>query len=159
QDLTQLYQKHPELWEADGDPSGFSWIEVDNAAENVVVFRRIAPSTGKEVICVGNFSPVVREGHRLGLPRKGTYKQILNTDNEKYCGGGFGVIKNGRNGKIPWGGFDYLAATTLPSPRWMWFEGPSSKQRPTSTQRVFDSPASNASAAASRLRRIPLDTC
>jgi 1,4-alpha-glucan branching enzyme len=93
-DLNQLYHEHPELWESDSDASGFSWIEVDNAAENIIAFRRIAPSDGKEIIFVGNFSPVVREGHRIGLPRKGTYKQILNTDAEKYCGGGFGVVKS-----------------------------------------------------------------
>jgi len=68
-DLDKLYQKHCALWESDSDPSGFSWIEVNNAAENVIAFRRISPSTGNEIIFVGNFSPVVRENHRLGLPR------------------------------------------------------------------------------------------
>jgi 1,4-alpha-glucan branching enzyme len=123
QDLNKLYSKHPELWEADSDASGFSWIEVDNAAENVIAFRRIAPSTGKETICVGNFSPVVREGHRLGLPHKGTYKQILNTDHERYCGGGFGVVKSIKVEKVSWHGFDYSAAITLPPLGTMWFEG------------------------------------
>ena len=123
QDLNKLYAKHPELWEADTDPSGFSWIEVDNAAENVIAFRRISPSTGKETICVCNFSPIVREGHRLGLPRKGAYKQILNTDTEKYCGGGFGVVKSIKAKKIPWHGLDYSAEITLPPLATMWFEG------------------------------------
>src|SRR5207237_2508736 len=93
-DLNKLYAKYPELWEADSDPSGFQWIEVDNALENVIAFRRISPSTGKEIICISNFSPVVREGHRLGLPGKGAYKQILNTDSEEYFGGGVGVVKS-----------------------------------------------------------------
>ena len=124
-DLNQLYSKHPELWEADSEPSGFSWIEVDNASENVIAFRRIAPSTGKEIICVCNFSPVVREGHRIGLPQKGTYKQILNTDSEKYCGGGFGVVKRIKAEKIPWHGLDYSTAITLPPLATMWFEAPS----------------------------------
>ena len=123
-DLNRLYAKHAELWESDSDASGFSWIEVDNASENVIAFRRIAPSTGREIICVGNFSPVVREGHRLGLPRKGSYKQILNTDNEKYCGGGFGVVKSIRAQKTPWHGLDYSAEITLPPLSVMWFEAP-----------------------------------
>src|ERR1044071_1632066 len=121
-DLNQLYAKHGELWEADTDPSGFSWIEVDNAAENIIAFRRIEPSTGKEIICVGNFSPVVREGNRIGLPRKGSYKKILNTDTEKYCGGGFGVVKSIKAEKIPWHGLDYSAAITLPPLATRWFE-------------------------------------
>ncbi len=122
-DLNDLYAKHSEVWEADTDPSGFQWIEADNALENVLAFRRISPSTGKEIICVGNFSPIVREGHRLGLPRNGTYKQLLNSDNEKYCGGGIGVVKSIKADKISSHGFDYSAAITLPPLATMWFEG------------------------------------
>ena len=121
-DLNQLYQDHPELSEADSDASGFSWIEVDNAAENIIAFRRIAPSDGREIIFVGNFSPIVRAGHRIGLPRKGTYKQILNTDAEKYGGAGVGVVKSFKSEKVPWNGFDHSAAVTLPPLGSMWFE-------------------------------------
>ena len=124
EDLNKLYAKHPALFEADSDPSGFSWIEVDNAVENIVAFRRTAPSTGKEIICVSNFSPVIREKHRIGLPRKGTYKQLLNTDNEKYCGGGFGVVKSIRAEKTPWHGMEYSAVITLPPLGTLWFEAP-----------------------------------
>jgi len=122
-DLNQLYHEHPELWESDSDASGFSWIEVDNAAENIIAFRRIAPSDGREIIFVGNFSPIVREGHRIGLPHKGTYKQILNTDAEKYGGAGVGVVKSIRAEKVPWNGFEFSAAITLPPLGSMWFEG------------------------------------
>jgi 1,4-alpha-glucan branching enzyme len=122
QDLNKLYKKHGALWEADTDPSGFQWIEVDNASENVVAFRRLSPSTGKEIICVGNFSPVVREGHRLGLPRAGTYKQLLNTDHEKYCGGGFGVVKSIKAEKVPAHGLEYSAEICLPPLATIWFE-------------------------------------
>jgi 1,4-alpha-glucan branching enzyme len=121
-DLNKLYQKHGALWEADSDASGFSWIEVDNAAENVIAFRRIAPSNGKEIICVCNFSPIVREGHRIGLPRKGSYKQILNTDHEDYGGAGFGVVKSVKAAKTPWHGLNYSAEITLPPLGTMWFE-------------------------------------
>ncbi|MDX6405024.1 MAG: 1,4-alpha-glucan branching enzyme [Blastocatellia bacterium] len=125
-DLNKLYRKHGALWEADTEPSGFAWIEVDNTSENVIAFRRISPSTGKEIICVGNFSPVVREGHRLGLPRAGTYKQLLNTDHEKYCGGGFGVMKSIKAEKVPAHGLDFSAVITLPPLATMWFAGPPS---------------------------------
>jgi 1,4-alpha-glucan branching enzyme len=126
-DLNALYKKHVALWESDSDATGFSWIEVDNAAENVIAFRRIAPSNGQEVICICNFSPVVREAHRIGLPRKGTYRQILNTDNEKYCGGGFGVVKSIKAEKTPWHGLDHSAVITLPPLATMWFEAPNRK--------------------------------
>ena len=121
-DLNKIYLKQGALWEADGEASGFQWIEVDNASENVIAFRRTQPSTGKEIICVGNFSPIVRENHRLGLPRAGTYKQLLNTDHEKYCGGGVGVVKSMKTEKIPAHGLDYSAVITLPPLATMWFE-------------------------------------
>ena len=123
-DLNKLYQKHGALWEADGDSSGFSWIEVDNAAANVIAFRRISPSTEREIIFLGNFSPVIREGHRLGLPRKGTYPQILNTDDQKYGGSGVGVVRSIKAERTPWQGLDYSAAITLPPLASMWFEVP-----------------------------------
>ncbi|HKP38868.1 MAG TPA: 1,4-alpha-glucan branching protein GlgB [Pyrinomonadaceae bacterium] len=139
QDLNKIYAKHAALWEADGDASGFQWIEVDNAAENVIAFRRISPQTGKELISVSNFSPIVREGHRLGLPRKGIYRQILNTDHEKYCGGGFGVVKSVKAEKTPWHGFDYSVEITLPPLATMWFEGPVAVRKPA--KKVSSSPS------------------
>ena len=135
QDLNKLYRKHGALWEADTDASGFQWIEVDNAAENVLAFRRLAPSTGKEVICVSNFSPLVREGHRLSLPRAGSYKQLLNTDHEKYCGGGFGVVKSIKAEKVPWHGLEYSAEITLPPLGTIWFEGPPIRKAGNSKER------------------------
>ncbi|HET6890013.1 MAG TPA: 1,4-alpha-glucan branching protein GlgB [Pyrinomonadaceae bacterium] len=123
-DLNQLYDQHAELWEADGEPAGFQWIEVDNAAENIIAFRRISPSTGREIIFIGNFSPVLREGHRIGLPRAGKYKQILNTDAEKYGGGGVGVVKSLTVEKISLYGLDYSAAITLPPLSTLWFGAP-----------------------------------
>src|SRR6266404_3805813 len=122
QDLNQLYRKHGALWEADNEASGFEWIEVDNVSENVIAFRRISPATGKEIICVGNFSPVVREGHRIGLPGPGTYKQLLNADHERYCGGGFGVVKSITAEEVPAHGLDYSAEICLPPLATMWFE-------------------------------------
>jgi 1,4-alpha-glucan branching enzyme len=132
QDLNRTYQKHRELWEADCEPAGLQWIEVDNAAENVIAFRRIAPLTGKDIICVCNFSPVLREKHRLGLPRAGTYKQLLNTDNEAYCGGGFGVVKSLKAEKVPRHAHDYSVELTLPPLATMWFERSISKRKPAS---------------------------
>jgi 1,4-alpha-glucan branching enzyme len=123
-DLNELYGKQAALWEADTDPTGFQWIEVDNAPENVLSFRRISPATGREVICVCNFSPITRENHRLGLPRKGIYKQLLNTDHEKYGGSGSGVVQSIKAEEIAAHGLDYSAAITLPPLGTMWFEGP-----------------------------------
>lgn len=130
-DLNRIYRRANSLWEADGEPAGFQWIDADNAAENVVSFIRRSPATGKELVCVANFSPLVREGHRLGLPRAGKYKQILNTDSEAYCGGGFGMVKAITAEKIRIQGFEFSAEITLPPLAVMWFEAPKNReQRP-----------------------------
>src|SRR4051812_4638614 len=124
QHLNRIYIEHSELWEADSDPAGFRWIEVNNAAENIVAFSRRSPATGRELVCVANFSPVIRERHRLGLPRGGEYKQILNTDEEKFCGGGFGNAETVIAEEIPSHGLPYSAELTLPPLATMWFEAP-----------------------------------
>ena len=124
EDLNKIYKEHGELWTADGEPAGFEWIEVNNAAENIIAFRRISPATGREIICIGNFSPLIREGHRLGLPRAGEYRQLLNTDEEKYGGGGFGVVESITAEAVPSHGLEYSALITLPPLGTMWFEAP-----------------------------------
>jgi 1,4-alpha-glucan branching enzyme len=124
-DLNRIYARAASLWEADGEHTGFQWIDADNAAQNVVSFIRRSPSTGRELICVGNFSPLVRADHRLGLPRAGKYKQILNTDSADYCGGGFGAVKSITAEEVPTHGLEYSAEITLPPLAVMWFEAPS----------------------------------
>ncbi len=126
--LNQLYLKQSALWEADSEPAGFQWIDADNASENIVSFIRKSPSTGRELICVGNFAPVLRESHRLGLPRPGKYKQLLNTDDEQYSGGGRGVVKSITAEEVPAHGLEYSAVITLPPLATMWFEAPRMKE-------------------------------
>jgi len=123
-DLNRIYQKNNALWEADGEPAGFQWIDANNASENIVSFIRRSPATGRELICVGNFAPVLREGHRLGLPRKGTYRLIANTDDEVYGGSGVKAAKSIKAEEQPIHGQPYSAAVTLPPLATLWFEAP-----------------------------------
>jgi 1,4-alpha-glucan branching enzyme len=123
-DINRLYLKHAPLWEADGESAGFEWIEVDNAAQNVIAFRRISPATGKEIVCVCNFSPLVLENYRLGLPRAGKYQQLLNTDAEAYGGGGVGGVKNISAEKVPKHGSNYSAEIRLAPLATLWFKAP-----------------------------------
>ncbi|HEY0762356.1 MAG TPA: 1,4-alpha-glucan branching protein GlgB [Pyrinomonadaceae bacterium] len=81
-DLNRIYDGEPALWEADGEPAGFEWLDVDNALENIVAFIRRSPVTGGEIICVCNFSAVPKKGYQIPLLGKGTYNLILNTNTE-----------------------------------------------------------------------------
>ncbi|MDQ1639633.1 MAG: 1,4-alpha-glucan branching enzyme [Pyrinomonadaceae bacterium] len=127
--VNRIYGKHQCLWEADGEPAGFAWIDVDNAAQNVIAFRRISPSTSAEIICVYNFSAVSVEAYRLGLPRAGKYKPLLNTDTESYGGANGGSSKRIAAEATPHHGLDYSAVITLPPLTGIWFEAPQNWER------------------------------
>ncbi len=123
-ELNRIYQKKNAMWEADGEPAGFQWIDANNAPENIVSFIRRSPSTARELICVGNFAPVLRENHRLGLPRKGTYRLIANTDAEIYGGSGVKMPKSIKAEEEPIHGQPHSAVITLPPLVTLWFEAP-----------------------------------
>ena len=86
QDLNRVYGPESALWEADSEPSGFEWIDVDNAFENIVAFLRRSPDTGRELICVCNFSAVPKKGYKVDRLSQGDYDLIINTDAEIYGG-------------------------------------------------------------------------
>jgi 1,4-alpha-glucan branching enzyme len=123
-DLNQVYGGHAALWEVDAEPSGFQWIDADNAAENIVSFIRRAPGTDRELVCVGNFAPVTREAHRLGLPREGKYRLILNTDSAEYGGSGVEVSESITAEAERLHGQDFSATVKLPPLATLWFEVP-----------------------------------
>ena len=123
-DLNRLYEANDSLWEADGEAAGFEWIDADNAPENIVAFMRKSPLTGREIICVGNFSPIMRENYRLGVPRAGSYRVLINTDASVYSGSGAADVGSITAEEIPIHGKEYSAAVTLPPLATLWFETP-----------------------------------
>ncbi|MDO8433760.1 MAG: 1,4-alpha-glucan branching protein GlgB [Candidatus Binatus sp.] len=123
-DLNHLYRATPALWEADAEPSGFRWIEADAAADNLIAFMRIAPARGERVICVCNFSPVMRSNLRIGVPRPGRYREILNTDAAAYGGSNIGNLGGVDSAPIPWHEFDDSIMIELPPLSTIWFAAP-----------------------------------
>jgi 1,4-alpha-glucan branching enzyme len=112
QKLNQLYGPANALWEADGEPAGFEWLDVDNAPENIVAFLRRSPGTGREIVCVGNFSAVPKRSYRLHLPQNGAWEVVLNSDAEVY-GGNKSVEVNGLKIEDGHGEIDLPPLTTL----------------------------------------------
>ena len=110
--LNRFYLKHPALWGNDFDWNGFSWIVPDDNAQSVVAFVR-RDKAGNELVAVCNFTPVARDGYRIGLPKNGTYRVAFTTDDVAFGG-------NSKPGKllstedIPAHGFDQSAELSLP---------------------------------------------
>ncbi|MFF7853244.1 1,4-alpha-glucan branching enzyme [Streptomyces sp. NPDC007904] len=85
-DLNARYRATPALWERDTDPSGFRWVAVDAADDNVFAFLRY-DGAGRPLLAVSNFSPVVRHDYPLGVPGDAiAWEEILNTDAARYGG-------------------------------------------------------------------------
>jgi 1,4-alpha-glucan branching enzyme len=122
--LNQLYRAEPALWEADSDPAGFHFIDADNADDNVLAFMRTARSNTRRLICVCNFSPVVRYNYRIGVPASGNYREILNTDSEWFGGSNVGNGGSVEAEAMRHHGFDYSLSLTLPPLGVLWFAVP-----------------------------------
>ena len=84
-DLNHLYLRQKELWEDDGTWNGFDWVEVDNADESIIAFRRKSKD-GSSLLTVINFTPVERKGHLLSTGKSASYSVLLDSMNEKYGG-------------------------------------------------------------------------
>jgi 1,4-alpha-glucan branching enzyme len=120
-DLNRLYRDEPALWEVDSDPSGFWWLEPNDADSNVLAFARASKNGERLVVFAANLSPVVRSGYRLGLPRACRWKEALNTDSTYYGGSDAGNLGGLEPEPIPWHNQPVSALVTLPPLAAVWF--------------------------------------
>jgi 1,4-alpha-glucan branching enzyme len=86
-DLNLIYRGHAELHQLDTEAAGFSWLSHEDAAQSVLVFERRARD-GSALVVVCNLTPVPRLRYRIGLPCPGPWRELLNTDQIVYGGGG-----------------------------------------------------------------------
>lgn len=113
-DLNRLYRELSALHARDCEPGGFAWIDCQDADQNVIAFQRRGLTADDVAIVVCNFSPVVREGYRIGVPVAGLYREVLNTDAGVYGGSGAGNFGQAVSDAVPWHGHTHSLALTLP---------------------------------------------
>ncbi|MBZ0296185.1 MAG: 1,4-alpha-glucan branching protein GlgB, partial [Anaerolineae bacterium] len=89
-DLNRFYRAQPALWEHDFDPSGFRWIEANDADQSVFTYIRFADNMSDFLVMACNFTPVPRYDYRIGVPESGEYVECLNSDSGHYGGGNVG---------------------------------------------------------------------
>ena len=121
-DLNWTYKEEAALWEADHDPSGFTWIEPDDAERSVIAFTRQTADHpagpllmgGRSLIAIVNFTPYPRRDYRLGVPATGSYSELLNSDAEVYGGSNMGNDGRVESEAVPSHGHQHSIRLTVP---------------------------------------------
>ena len=89
-DLNHLYRDQPSLHHHDNKPEGFSWVECHDYGRSILAFRRHGLDDVDDIFVVCNFTPMVREDYRLGVPFAGAYREVFNSDSSHYGGSNVG---------------------------------------------------------------------
>ena len=89
-ELNAMYRREPALHQIDDDYTGFEWIDFRDGDASVIAFVRFAHDRGDFVVVCCNFTPVPRQFYRIGVPRRGVYREILNTDSGMFGGSNLG---------------------------------------------------------------------
>jgi 1,4-alpha-glucan branching enzyme len=112
-DLNDLYQSQAALYELDFDPSGFEWLECQDADQSILCFIRRGNHNSFAIIVL-NFTPVPRIGQRIGVPVSGQYKEILNTDASHYGGSNVNNGNKMQSEDIAWMNQHHSLLITIP---------------------------------------------
>jgi 1,4-alpha-glucan branching enzyme len=113
-DLNALYRGEPALHERDCEPSGFAWIDCDDAVQSTLAWQRRGATTSAVIAVVANWTPLPRHGFRLGVPHGGFWRELLNSDSVHYGGSDLGNAGGVAAQPIPWHGQPHSIAITLP---------------------------------------------
>jgi 1,4-alpha-glucan branching enzyme len=100
-ELNGLYRGNRALYEVDFEPAGFEWIDCNDGEASVVSLLRHGRRAEDMLLVVCNFTPVVRTNYRVGAPRGGVWRELLNSDAKEYGGSGVGNMGEVEAAPIP----------------------------------------------------------
>ncbi len=113
-DLNRLYASEPVLSRNDLNPHGFRWVSCNDAEASVIAWLRLDPLEQVIFAVVGHYTPVERPGYRIGVPRRGFWKEVINTNSSYYGGGGLGNDGGRMTEDVASDGFEQSLLLTLP---------------------------------------------
>lgn len=113
-DLNHIYRNEPSLFEIDFEWHGFEWIDFRDSENSVIAFIRKAKNPEDFLVFVLNLTPVPRYGYRIGVPKGGFYREILNSDSSIYWGSNIGNYGGVHTDDIPFHERPYSLNLTLP---------------------------------------------
>jgi 1,4-alpha-glucan branching enzyme len=117
-ELNRVYAATPALWQRDTEPGGFEWVDGGAAEDNVFAFLRF-DTAGTPLLCVSNFSPVVRHDYPLGSPAT-AWTPVLNTDAPHFGGSGTPLPTHLKTTPAPYQGRPHTLTLTLPPLATVW---------------------------------------
>jgi 1,4-alpha-glucan branching enzyme len=112
--LNRLYAAEPALHQVDFGWEGFQWIDFHDVDSSIVSFLRRAKQPDDFIMVAANFTPVPREGYRLGVPVPGFYRELLNSDSARFGGANLGNGGGLLSEQTPWQGQPHSIRVTLP---------------------------------------------
>lgn len=114
-ELLHIYKKNRCMYELDSNWQGFEWMNANDAERSIFSFVRKSKDGKNNLLFVINFTPVERSDYRVGVPKKGLYKLILNSEDEKFLGSDKKRPENYKAVKSECDGRDYSIAYPLPA--------------------------------------------
>ena len=114
ENLNNLYRSEPSLHELDFSSAGFEWIDCNDYEQNIISFLRKGRAGDEIVLVVCNFTPVIRFNYKVGVPRGGYWKELLNGDAIEYGGSGKGNLGGIEAVPVSFHGRPYSLDMTLP---------------------------------------------
>ena len=113
-DLNRLYVQEPVLSRNDLNPHGFRWLACHDSEGSVLAFLRCDASEQSLFAVVGHFTPVIRRNYRIGVPRRGFWSEVINTNSQYYGGSGLGNHGGVHTDDVPADGMSQSVQLTLP---------------------------------------------
>ena len=112
--LNHLYKNTPALWQDDQTWEGFHWLDANDAAQSILLYRRTGKRKTQAVTVLLNFQPAVYSGFRIGVPYPGQYQEIFCSDRTAFGGSGKGNPEPIQAEPIPCHGEKYSVAVEVP---------------------------------------------
>ena len=135
--LNAYYVDHQEFWQEDCDWSGFKWISCDDNENSVISFYRQGKEKDDQTIVICNFTPAVHHGYRIGIPAKGTYKEVFNSDATEFGGSNVLNTEPIKTSDIPCHGMEQSIELTLPPLGAIYLQKQSLKKASTTLRNII----------------------
>ncbi len=113
-DLNRIYKSEPALHEFDTNPAGFEWVDANDSENSVLSFLRRGRNPADVILVAMNLTPIPRHNYRVGVPRSGAWREILNGDASIYGGSGQGNLGGLEATPIPAHGRRWSVNVVLP---------------------------------------------